>query len=49
MIELKLKTEAVELILAALGKQPFEIVAPLIAEIRQQAVPQVTKDEAPAE
>ena len=28
-------------ILAVLGKQPFEAVAPLIDNIRQQAVPQL--------
>lgn len=40
-IELKLPLQAVNYIMALLGKQPFEQVADLIQGIREQAVPQL--------
>jgi len=47
LIDLKLTTEEVNIILAALGKAPYEIVAQLVHNIRVQAQPQVTLLEAP--
>ena len=40
-IELKLPLNAVNFILGALGKQPFEQVADLVQAIREQAIPQL--------
>lgn len=40
LIDLKLTTEEVNIILAALGKAPYEIVAQLVHNIRIQAQPQ---------
>lgn len=40
-IELKLPLQAVNYIMAILGKQPFEQVADLVQGIREQAVPQL--------
>lgn len=45
-LHLKLSLDQVNIILAALGKQPFETVAPLIDSIRQQAQPQLQATEA---
>ena len=42
-IELKFKPEEVDVILGALGDQPFIKVAELINKIRTQAVPQFEK------
>ena len=41
IITLTLNVNEVNNILAALGKGPYEVVEPLIAKIRAQAVPQV--------
>ena len=40
MIALELTVEQVNIILAALGKQPFEAVASVINEIQKQGGPQ---------
>lgn len=40
MIKLELSIEEVNTILAALSKQPFEIVAQLINKIQEQGAPQ---------
>jgi hypothetical protein len=40
-ITLTLNVEKINIILGALGKGPYEVVEPLIAEIRAQAMPQV--------
>lgn len=40
MITLKLKAEEIDVLLGALGDQPFVKVAELINKIRNQAVPQ---------
>lgn len=40
-IELKLPLPAVNFIMAALGKLPFEQVADLVQAIREQAIPQL--------
>jgi len=42
-IELKFKPEEIDVILGALGDQPFIKVAELINKIRTQAVPQFEK------
>jgi hypothetical protein len=50
-IELKLPLPAVNVIMAALGKQPFEAVADVVQAIRKQAIPQLPVpqvDEMPA-
>jgi hypothetical protein len=50
-IELKLPLNYVNVIMAALGKQPFEQVADVVAAIREQAIPQLPVpqvDEMPA-
>jgi hypothetical protein len=44
-LTLKFSLEQVNIILAALGKQPFETVAPLIDSIRGQAQPQLQAQE----
>ena len=50
MIELKLAVEEVNAILQVLGDLPSKTGAwPLIVKIKEQAEPQVTKEEAPAE
>lgn len=41
MIELKLNIDQVNVILAGLGKLPFEAVAGIVDEIRQQTIPQL--------
>jgi hypothetical protein len=41
-INLTLSVQSVELILAALGKAPYEQVADLIQSIKEQAIPQVS-------
>lgn len=46
MFELKLSLQDVNTILAALGKGPFEQVAALIGNIRQQAEPQLPRVQA---
>lgn len=43
MFEFKLSLEEANLILSALGKAPFEQVAGLIGNIRQQAEPQLAR------
>ena len=40
-IELKLPLNAVNFIIGALGKMPFEQVADLVQAIREQAIPQL--------
>jgi hypothetical protein len=42
-IKLELSVEQVNLILAALAKQPFEAVVEIIGEVRKQAQAQVDK------
>jgi hypothetical protein len=44
-ITLKLSLAQVNLIMAALGKAPYEAVANLVQSIREQAIPQVPKSE----
>jgi hypothetical protein len=44
-ITLKLSLAQVNLIMAALGKAPYEAVADLVQSIREQAIPQVPKAE----
>lgn len=44
-----LSVEDANVILNALAKQPFEVVAPIIATLREQAAPQLKGDEASAE
>jgi len=48
-VNLTLPVQAVEVILAALGKQPFEQVADLFMAIRQQAVSQLNEQPAAEE
>lgn len=43
-ITLKLSLAQVNLIMAALGKAPYEAVADLIQSIREQAIPQVPSE-----
>ena len=43
MFEFKLSLDEANLILSALGKAPFEQVAGLIGNIRQQAEPQLAR------
>ena len=45
-ITLTLNVNEVNTILGALGKGPYEVVEPLIAKIRAQAVPQVEQPQA---
>ena len=40
MIKLELTVEQINIILASLGKQPFEAVASVITEIQKQGGPQ---------
>lgn len=40
-IKLELPLSAVNVIMASLGKQPFEQVADLVQAIREQAIPQL--------
>jgi hypothetical protein len=44
-ITLKLPLAQVNLIMAALGKAPYEAVADTIQAIREQAIPQVPQEE----
>lgn len=44
-IVLKLPLNQVNVIMAALGKAPYEAVADLVQSIREQAIPQVSKPE----
>lgn len=46
MFDFKLSLNEANLILAALGKAPFEQVASLIANLRQQAEPQLGRVQA---
>jgi hypothetical protein len=48
MFEIKLSLQEANLILASLAKLPFEQVADLIGNIRQQAEPQLARVEAEA-
>ena len=43
MFQFELTLDETNLILAALGKQAFETVAPLIGKIKQQAEPQLPR------
>lgn len=43
MFEFKLTLEEANLVLGALGKQPFETVAKLINNIQSQAQPQIER------
>jgi len=45
MIDLTLSIEQVNVIMGMLGRQPYEQVEGLIAEIRAQAIPQLPKAE----
>lgn len=45
MIKLELSVNEVNAILLALAKLPFETVAPLIENIREQSLPQVPEDQ----
>jgi hypothetical protein len=45
MIKLELSINEVNAILLALAKLPFETVAPLIENIRNQSLPQVPEDQ----
>jgi hypothetical protein len=45
MIKLDLSIEEVNIILASLGKHPFENVFALVNKIQLQAVPQLPKEE----
>ena len=45
MIKLELSINEVNAVLLALAKLPFETVAPLIENIRNQSLPQVSEDE----
>ena len=49
MIKLELSIEQVNIILASLGKQPFEAVATVINEIQRQGGPQAAAIQAEAE
>ena len=49
MINLSLSVEQIDLILATLSKAPYEVSAELIQEIRNQAIPQLTKTDISAE
>lgn len=51
MIQLQLDVNEVNAVLMALGQMPFAQVEPLVAKIREQALPQVQekKPEAPAQ
>jgi hypothetical protein len=40
-IKLELPIQGVNMVLAALAKQPYEAVADLVQAIREQAIPQV--------
>lgn len=44
-LTLKLTIEQVNMVLASLGKQPYEVVFPLIEQIRTQLEPQLKKGE----
>lgn len=46
MFELKLSLNELNAVLAALGRMPYEQVASLIANVQQQAQPQVEKAQA---
>ena len=46
MIDLTLSIEQVNVIMGMLGRQPYEQVEGLIAEIRAQAIPQLPKIDA---
>ncbi len=48
-IELKLPLSAVNVIMASLGKQPYEAVSGIIDTIRAQANPQLAPPVPPAE
>ena len=45
MIKLELSVNEVNAVLLALAKLPFETVAPLIENIRNQSLPQVPEDQ----
>lgn len=49
MFELKLSLQEVNAVLGALGKGPFDQVADLINNIRQQAEPQIPRMQAEQE
>ncbi len=49
MINLSLSIEQIDLILATLSKAPYEVSAELIQEIRNQAIPQLSKTEPDSE
>jgi hypothetical protein len=48
-IKLELPVQAVNMMLAALAKAPYEQVADLIQAIREQAIPQIPMPEVSAE
>jgi hypothetical protein len=49
MLKFELSIDEANLILAALGKAPFEQVAGLIAKLREQAAPQLQSVQGQAE
>lgn len=49
MLKFELTLNEANLVLNALGKQPFDAVAPLITKIQQQAQPQLPALEAAAQ
>ena len=49
MFQFELTLDEANLVLAALGKQPFEVVAALIQKIREQAEPQLPRVQAAIE
>lgn len=48
MITLKLTLDQVNIVMIALGKNPYEQVADLVGEIRSQAIPQISQPPQPA-
>jgi hypothetical protein len=49
MIKLELNINEVNLLLASLAKQPFEVSSDLIFKVRAQATPQVQQEQQPEE
>jgi hypothetical protein len=49
VINLTLSVEQIDLILSVLAKAPYEVSAEIINEIRNQAIPQLSKEESPSE
>ena len=49
MIKIELSIEEINVVLAALGRMPYEAVAGLIPKIQQQGQEQLQKEETPQE